>query len=234
MLKLMNVPLKFIFGIGTLISVPMVSAETTNNQLQNQQIIAEPSRDTAITHISLSPNEAFKPLMALKTNLLFDIASAANLEIEVPVNRRFTIAAEAMLPWWRNESRNYTMQWHAAHLSLKHWLNHSGSDLAFSGWSVGAYGGAGRYDFQFFKINGQQGDYWDIGIVGGYATRLNRRLRFEFALAAGYMRRSYKSYEYTPDTQYGNIKVFKYPWETKINTWIGPLNAKVSLVWWLF
>ena len=33
------------------------------------------------------------------------------------------------------------------------------------------------------------------------------------------------------DTEYGDIKVVRYPWKKFIYNWIGPTKAKVSLVW---
>ena len=50
-----------------------------------------------------------RPLFALKTNLLFDVAMMPNIEIEVPIGKRWSINGEYMFPWWLFDGDKYSM-----------------------------------------------------------------------------------------------------------------------------
>ena len=101
------------------------------------------------------------------------------------------------------------------------------------GWFVGVLGGGGKYDMQFFRKDGEQGNFYLMGVNGGYAHKIGKNLRLEYSLGVGYMHDKIKKYDMAKDTKYGDIKVFRYPWETKKRDWVGPVSAKVSLVWLL-
>lgn len=51
-----------------------------------------------------------RPLFALKTNLLFDAALMPNVEIEIPIGKRWSINGEYMFPWWQFDNDKYCMQ----------------------------------------------------------------------------------------------------------------------------
>ena len=93
------------------------------------------------------------------------------------------------------------------------------------------YGGWGKYELQLLERAGQQGEFYDVGIQGAYAHRIGRSLRMEYTLGLGYMRRDYKRYHKVDNTEYGDIKVVDYPWDSRRANWVGPTNVKVSLVW---
>ena len=102
-----------------------------------------------------------------------------------------------------------------------------------TGWNIGLYGGAGKYDLQFFDKDGEQGDFFDAGIQGAYAHKIGKCFRMEYSLGVGYLQRDSKKYDKANDTMHGDIKVFRYPWEVKRRQWFGPTSAKISLVWLL-
>ena len=83
--------------------------------------------------------------------------------------------------------------------------------------------------------DGSQGDFFDAGLSLGYAHRIgrSRSLRMEYTLGVGYLRSNYEAYDRVRDTKYGDIKVVRYPWETRRLNWIGPTRARISLVWLL-
>lgn len=172
-----------------------------------------------------------KPLFALKTNLLFDIATFINLAIEIPLRRQWSIEAEFIFPWWRDRANDFTLQTRAAHLALNYWLGDRASMKVLTGWSVGVVGGYGLYDFQFFDSKGVQGRFFDVGFSCGYAHAIGRSLRLEYKLALGYLNSNYEKYSQVDQTKYGDIKVVDYPWEQKRKHWIGPTQLRVSLVW---
>ena len=63
-----------------------------------------------------------RPLFALKTNLLFDAAMMPNIEIEVPIGKRWSINGEYMFPWWLFDGDKYSLQILTGGLEGRYWL----------------------------------------------------------------------------------------------------------------
>ena len=183
----------------------------------------------------MEPTFVRKPLLAVKSNLLFDLASALNVELEVPMGKRWSVAGEWMFSWWRSNKSDLTMQLLAGHGEIRYWLGDRAKRDVMTGWHLGLYGGGGKFDFQVFNDDGSQGDFFDAGLSLGYAHRIgrSRSLRMEYTLGVGYLRSNYEAYDRVRDTKYGDIKVVRYPWETRRLNWIGPTRARISLVWLL-
>ena len=201
------------------IRIPEVKEETKKTFVEE---ILSPSVETL-------PLE--KTLFAIKTNLLADVLSIANIEIEVPIGERWSVSGELITPWWRKSNSNWTMQMLAGNGAVKYWLGDRNQSDLLMGWSLGLYGGGGKYDLQLFDKEGQQGEFFNTGLQGGYAHKIGKKLRLEYSLSLGFLRSDYKEYTKVKDTKYGDIKVFEFPWEVKRLHWIGPTNAKISLVW---
>ena len=172
-----------------------------------------------------------KPLFAIKTNLLYDVATILNAEIEIPLKNRWSLSGEFLFPWWKSERHDLTMQLLAGQGVLKYWFGNRNRCNLLEGWSLGIVGGAGKYDVQLFEKQGEQGHLYNIGLQGGFAHRLGSHLKMEYSIGAGLVHFRYKSYDKVEGTEYGNIKVFRYPWIEKNRNWWGPFSAKVSLVW---
>lgn len=186
---------------------------------------------------AVSVSDVYIPLkrriqpFALKTNMLFDLASALNVELEVPLAKRWSIAGEWMFPWWLNEKNNLTFQMLAAHGELKYWLGKRHFANTLVGWNLGVYGGWSKYDIQLFQNRGVQGKAYDLGLSVGYAQRLSKVFRIEYSLGIGFMHMNYYKYSKHYDTEYGDIKVVKYPWDKYQRNWIGPTKLKIAFVW---
>ena len=176
-------------------------------------------------------NIIYKPLFALKTNLLFDVITALNVEVEVPIKNRFSIAAEWIFPFWKNHSSELTFQTLYGGVDFKYWFGNRDDKDVMTGWFCDIYGGYGKFDYQLFQKNGAQGKILNIGAGVGYAHKIAKNLRMEYALGVGLIRADYHKYDMVYDTEYGDIKVVRYPWKKFIYNWIGPTKAKVSLVW---
>ena len=174
-----------------------------------------------------------KPLFAIKTNLLYDVLSAVNLEIEIPIGKQWSVAAEGIFPWWKSSRADWTMQLLSGHASVKYWLGDRDTKEVLTGWSIGLYGGVGKYDLQLFDKDGEQGDFFDVGLQAAYAHKIGKHFHMEYSLGVGYLQRDAKEYDKVNDTMYGDIKVFRFPWKEERKQWFGPTFAKVSLVWLL-
>ncbi len=171
------------------------------------------------------------PLFAVKTNLLFDAASALNIELEIPIGRRWSVALEWVFPWWLYEKKQYALQLGNGNLEVKYWLGNRANRKQLTGWFAGIYGGGGYYDMEW-KNRGLQGEFWHAGIGAGYAHPVSRNgnWRMEYSLGVGYLYSKYR--EYVPKTGDDNEWHLIRRGDGRLD-WFGPTRAKVSLVWML-
>ncbi len=194
-------------------------------------VVEEPEYDTI-----------YKPLFALKTNLLYDAVTVLNAEIEVPIGKRWSIAGEWIFPWWttcgssynnwQTDSQRNTLQLLQGNLEVKYWFGDRTDRLPLTGWNAALGGGFGLYDFEY-KTKGYQGEFYVIyTLSGGYAHTINKRgnLRLEYSLGFGYLQTNYDKYEehLGIDNQWHTIRTAMGKF-----SWFGPTKAEVSLVWML-
>lgn len=176
--------------------------------------------------------------VALKTNLLFDAATLLNVEVEVPVAPRFSIAGEWIFPWWLWKKKQNCLEVLSGNLEARYWFkpNYAKQDPALgrhnplSGWFVGLYGGGGLYDLER-KREGYQGEFFiATGLSGGYVLPLNRNLSMEFSLGLGILRTKYRHYHAEFCEKHADWHLIRQ--NSGQYTWVGPTRAKVSLVWY--
>jgi len=171
-----------------------------------------------------------RPLLALKTNLLFDAALMPNVEIEVPVGKRWSVNGEYAFPWWQFDRGKYCMQVLMGGLEGRYWLGSRKSREdreVLTGHFLGLYAGGGKYDLQWGE-KGYQGEFFiAAGVSYGWATRIARHLHLEFNIGIGLLRTDYRHYHARDNYQ-------TLLWqENGKYTWFGPTKAKNSLVWLL-
>lgn len=171
-----------------------------------------------------------RPLLALKTNLLFDAALMPNVEIEVPVGKRWSVNGEYAFPWWQFDRGKYCMQVLMGGLEGRYWLGSRKSREdreVLTGHFLGLYAGGGKYDLQWGE-KGYQGEFFiTAGVSYGWATRIARHLHLEFNIGIGLLRTDYRHYHARDNYQ-------TLLWqENGKYTWFGPTKAKISLVWLL-
>lgn len=171
-----------------------------------------------------------RPLFALKTNMLFDAALMPNIEIEVPIGKRWSVNGEYMFPWWLLKNDRYCLEILSGGLEGRYWLgstrNREHREVLI-GHFVGLYVGGGKYDLQW-KESGYQGEFFiAAGLSYGWATRIARNLHLEFNIGIGLLRTDYRHYH--AQDNYRTLM-----WQENGNyTWFGPTKAKISLVWLL-
>ncbi|MFR9650628.1 MAG: DUF3575 domain-containing protein [Rikenellaceae bacterium] len=181
---------------------------------------------------NVTPKRSPKTIVAIKTNMLLDALSIVNLAVEVPIGNRWSVVGEVVYPWWRSWSSDFTMQIESYHGELKYWLGDREKRERLQGWSVGVYGGWGRYDVQPFGDSGVQGSFTDFGVEIGFAHSIARNLHLEYNLGLGYLSTSYDRYNMVDQTEeYGDIKVIPYPWMNNSLKSIFPTRCGISLVW---
>ena len=199
------------------------------------EVIEEPVRDTVAQVVpEIAPTEpnVFRPMktvLALKTNLLFDLATAFNFEVEVPIKDRYSLMVEDVFPWWETGNK-YCFQWWEMGLEARYWLTPwdvDGTDK-LRGLFGGIYAMSGKYDLQYDRKINYQGEFWSAGITAGYSLPLGRKKwgNLEMSLGLGFLQSDYR--HYYPADDYSRL----YRDRSKDGklTWFGPTKAKVSLV----
>lgn len=170
--------------------------------------------------------KVWRPIFAIKTNLLADVLTAVNLELEVPIANRWSIGLECLFPWWTFDGGKYYNQILMTTLEGKYWFRtNRHPQLALSGHSVGVYASVGYYDVQWLK-KGFQGEVLpSCGVSYSYAHAIGKKFRMEYSIGFGATYTNYR--EYTANDNYD-----KFPWVQSGNMlWFGPTRAEVSLMW---
>jgi len=172
--------------------------------------------------------------LALKTNLLFDALTALNIELEVPLTKRWSINAGYYFPWWYLKKDKIALHILYGYIEGRYWFNNkvehsycyhslNGEKNSLKGWYGGFYIGKGIYDLMW-KSEGVKGDIrWSGGLSFGYVHPISKHFALEFGASIGYVDTDYK--RFTPK---GECLLWKSDESVK---WIGITQAKISLVW---
>lgn len=191
---------------------PVVESEPV--PMQTSGIVAQP----------LVPEETVKPFyMALKTNMLYDLALTPNFEIEFYLGRGWSVGGSWMYAWWKSDKSHYYWRTYGGGLDLRKYFGRRASEKPLTGHHLGIYGQGLTYDFETGRKGYQSKFSYGAGIEYGYSLPIGRRLNLDFGIGIGYLGGEYKVY--VPiDSHY----VWK---ETRQRHWFGPTKAEISLVW---
>ena len=168
---------------------------------------------------------AKKPVLAVSTNLLYDVAITPNFALEVPLGRRWSIYGEYTFPWWVTKGNDRAWEILKWDLGTRVWLSGRSSEAgALTGHFLGLDLGGGYYDIEPDNA-GWQGEALLAGVEYGYAWRLgkNGNWRLDALLGFGWMGTGYRYYEGTDDSAH---LLYKY---TGRFNWLGPTKAGVAL-----
>ena len=164
--------------------------------------------------------------MAVKTNMLYDLALVPNIGLEFYLGKNISVAGNWMYSWWKNDRIAWYWRTYGGDLAVRYWFGPDAEKKPLSGHHVGVYGQIITYDFETGG-RGYLGDRWSYagGIEYGYSLPVARRLNIDFNLGVGYLGGEFK--EYLPIDGH-------YVWQaTKKRNYIGPTKLEVSLVWLL-
>ncbi len=204
----------------------------------------EPLGTVAAFEETYSQFRTFRPLFAVKSNLLFDVIAAPNLELEVAFgrDRRWSVMAEVWCPWWRlgynakGKSNQYYRSdqrptKHAYQLltvgaEARYWLapRCSAARPYLSGAFVGLYAAGGKYDL-CYDGSGYQGEFTSFGISAGYSWPVARHWNVELSAAVGYVGGPKVHYQ----NEFDDARLI-YRSNDNLR-YVGPTKLKVSLVW---
>ena len=164
-------------------------------------------------------------MLAVKSNLLYDLATALNLEVEVPIGNHWSVMVEDVFPWWETGNKYCFQLWEMGVEGRCWFRNNSYHSQKLKGMFAGVYGMSGKYDFQWDTDLCYQGEFWSSGITFGYAKQISRLFNLEFSASVGYLSSAYRHY-YPSD---GYDVLYRDKQEGRIGYW-GPTKLKVSLV----
>ena len=194
----------------------------------------------------------FRPVLAVKTNLLFDAIMAPNFEIEVPFGRyrQWSLMVEDWFPWWlfdrnskqgsnpyrlfgvpyySNKAKGYRTAYEVwtVGVELRRWFSRCwGDQPLMTGHFAGLYLASGKYDIEW-KGMGDQGEFISAGATWGYSWLLGRRLNLELSASLGAL--------WGPQRHYrGEYDDTHLIWKENRNFfYFGPTKLKVSIAWLL-
>ena len=167
------------------------------------------------------------PRLALRTNLLYDVALVPNVGVEWLANDRWSVALNVMYIWARNDMRHRYWRLFSTDVEARYWLRPQSCGVR-TGHHLGLYAGFYRYDFEFGG-RGWMGDAnYGGGISYGYALRLfpkwRERFTLDLGIGVGYLGGTHK--EYIPDQDC-------YVWQRTMRHHLFiPTKAEATLVWY--
>ena len=198
------------------------SPETPQTDEPTLQETDNQSSEAQLTEDSVA-NRA--PIVAVSTNLLYDLAITPNFALEIPLGQRWSVLGEYTFPWWVSGNNRYAWESGKVDLGVRYWLSsHNPKDRmdVLKGHFVGLDLGAAYYDIEPGHT-GWQGELQTAGLEYGYAWRLSELWRLEAYGALGWMRTHYRYYE-------GNTGDTHLLWKYNGHyTWWGPTKVGVSI-----
>lgn len=168
-----------------------------------------------------------KPLyIAVKNNLLYDVALVPNIGVEYYLGKDWSVVANWQYAWWKSDRKSWYWRVYGGDVAVRRWFGKAAAEKPLTGHHAGIYAQMITYDFETGG-RGYLADRWSwtAGVEYGYSMPIARRFNIDFTLGVGYHWGEYK--EYIPIDNH-------YVWQaTKQRKFFGPTKAEVSLVWLL-
>lgn len=165
------------------------------------------------------------PYMALKNNLLYDVALLPNLAVEIPLGKKWSIQIESDWSWWNaNDERRWFHRIQVAGIEIRKWFGRT-SQAPLTGYYMGIYGMGGAYDFKFSTTGYLSNWSHSAGVSYGYSLSVSKNLNMEFGVSIGYLKGKYHDYIY-------DKKFDDYDWQqTRERNYFGPTKAGITIAW---
>lgn len=213
---------------GTVNPIDSVKCPVLSIETPYSQNLAPWSRSSEEAEPVEGESETRVYSVAVKTNLLYDLGTALNFELEFPLGKNFSVMFEDVCPWWKwgPNDKKYCFQIWSMGVEPRWWFRRDNRRDYLSGHFAGVYGMSGKYDLQWDTKLCYQGEFWSAGLTYGYAMPVCKWMNMEFSASVGYLRSDYRHYQ--PDSGYDHLYRDKYNAGTA--SWFGPTKLKVSLV----
>ena len=201
-------------------------------EVEDENVAVDQTRDSLDTTVApvdtrATPVEPVgpKPILAVSTNVLYDLAITPNFAIELPVGKKVSLYGEYTFPWWvtRDNSRAWQiLKWD---IGARYWFFGGRSSNPMDvmiGPFAGIDLGAGYYDIEPHH-KGWQGEFQTVGAEIGWAWDLGKNWRLDAFVGAGWMGSHFRAYQGSSDDKH-----LLYDKSGKL-TWFGPTKAGVSV-----
>lgn len=172
-----------------------------------------------------------KYVVALKTNMLYDVVLVPNIGVEVAVGKGWTIGADWFYTWFSSDNRHRYWQGYGGYATVRRYFGSAAKSQDsknktqnFTGHHVGIYGLGLTYDVEWGGRGYQAARFgFGAGVEYGYSMPIGSRLNLDFSLGVGFQDGEYKEYDPVDD---------HYVWHsTNKRHWWGPTKAEVTLKW---
>ena len=170
--------------------------------------------------------------MAIKTNMLYDVAAVPNIGAEFYLGGNFSIAANYQHAWWSKDANQFYWRYYGADASIRWWFGKPTRIKPLQGHHIGVNYQILTYDFQLgnkgIMAGAPGGNLADranhiVALEYGYSLPIGRRLNLDFGIGFGYHWGLFE--EYMPIDGH-------HVWQaTKRRQYFGPTKLEVSLVW---
>ena len=161
--------------------------------------------------------------MAIKTNMLYDLAMTPNIGVEFHLGRNWSVGANWAYAWWKNDNKAFYWRVYGGELDVRKYFGKQAQERPLSGHHVGIYGQGLTYDFDLGKTGILSQLSYGVGLEYGYSLPVAKALNIDFGIGFGYLGGEYKVYDPMDGC---------YVWrETRQRHWFGPTRAEISLVW---
>ena len=224
--------------IDSIVSTPegitYTVAENTSTEPRTTSLLVEcygEEQEVVVNQVGATPS--CKPFyMAIKNNMIYDLAAVPNLGVEFYLGKNFSISANYMHAWWKKEEKSFYWRYYGADASIRWWFGKPTRIKPLQGHHIGLNYQILTYDFQLGKTgimagmpNGNLVDRANhiVALEYGYSLPVAKRLNIDFTIAGGYHWGLFEEYE----------TVDAHPvWQaTKRRQYFGPTKVEVSLVW---
>ena len=192
--------------------------------LVSSSVEAEDITDTRVLALARNADD---PVVALRTNVLYDAFVIPNIGIEVWLPKNFTLGFDWFGTWIASDRRHLYWQGYGGYLTLRYYFGKAAADYPFTGHHVGIYGSGLSYDIEFGGKGYQAARFgFGGGVEYGYSLPVSKNWRMDFTLGVGYQGGDYKEYRPTNDG------TGHYEWiATRRRNWWGPTKAEISVKW---
>lgn len=168
-----------------------------------------------------------RPLFAIGTNALYDLAIMPSVNLEIPIRNKVSIYGDHVFPWWVMRKNASALENLHTKAGVRIWLGDRSQYKPLHGWWIGINGGAATGDFEP-NHKGYQWEAFGASLEGGYQFDLGHDWRLGLGLDLGYYRYRYDYYE-----GYRNDRYLVWQREGKGN-WFGPTAVHVDIKYLIY
>lgn len=152
-----------------------------------------------VSTVEGEPQAPVDVLAMVKTNLLYDVMSLVNFEVEVPFGDKTSLNAECVFPWWSSADKSYRDKIFYCGLEGRYWLGNRDGRAKLTGHYFGAYVGLGDYDIRKGGAGYDGESMFNAGVSYGYGVAIGRRFNLQFSAGAGVVTTVYNRYNLNVD-----------------------------------